>query len=127
MHAQPPPGTAQVESVKPGVASRAPSAAFSRAPLQARETNGLAIASLVLGIAAIPLGCCYGGGALFGVAALITGLIGRRRIKESGGAQSGEGMALAGTILGGVSVLVGLAWIAFLALGLLAQAVEGGF
>lgn len=95
----------------------------SGASLQARKTNGLAITSLILGIVAIPMGCFYGSGALFGVAAFITGLIGHRQAKESGGAQSGEGMALAGMILGGVSVLLGLALIVFLVLGL----VESGF
>lgn len=111
----------------PSTPSRIPSAAPSRAPLQTYKTNGLAIASLVLGIVAIPLDCCYGGGALLGIAAFITGLIGHRQVKESGGAQSGKGMALAGMILGGVSVLIGLAWIALLVLGLLAQMVESGF
>ena len=98
----------------------------SGASLQVRKTNGLAITSLILGIVAIPLGCCYGSGALFGVAAFITGLIGHRQTKESGGAQSGEGMALAGMILGGVSVLVGLEFIGLLVLGLLGQG-ESGF
>jgi HEAT repeat protein len=81
--------------------------------LQARKNNGLAIASLVLGIVAIPLDCCLGFGTLLGVAGFIAGLIGFRQAKNSGSAQSGEGMALAGMILGGVGVLIGLAMIAY--------------
>ena len=83
--------------------------AASGAPLQAGRTNSLAIVSLILGVVSIPMLFCYGGGIPFGIAALITGLIARRQIKESGGAQNGEGMALAGTILGGiVGVFFGL-------------------
>jgi len=68
------------------------------------KTNSLAIASLVLGIVSIPLLFCYGGGIPFGIAAFITGLIGRRQIKESGGEQGGGGMALTGIILGAVGI-----------------------
>jgi hypothetical protein len=76
--------------------------AASGAALQTGKTNGLAITSLVLGILSIPTLSCYGGGVLFGIAALITGTIARRQIKESGGTQSGDGLALAGIILGAV-------------------------
>ena len=63
------------------------------------RTNGLAIASLVCGIAAfLILGIV--GGAL----ALIFGYIGRRQIDESGGAQTGRGMATAGIVLGWISI-----------------------
>jgi len=93
--------------IQPATPTAAPAVATGQKPRV--KTNALAIASLVLGIVAIPLGCCYGFGALFGIAALIAGLIGHRQAKESGGAQSGEGMALAGTILGGVSILLGIA------------------
>lgn len=62
---------------------------------QSRGTNGLAIASMVLGILWI-----WGLGALL---ALIFGLISRKQIRESG--QGGNGMAVAGIVLG----IVGLA------------------
>jgi Domain of unknown function (DUF4190) len=79
------------------------SCAASVAPLQqVSQTNGLAITSLVLSFLAVPSFFCYGAGALFGIAALITGLIARRQIKTSGNAQKGDGMALAGMIIGGV-------------------------
>ncbi|WP_162250918.1 DUF4190 domain-containing protein [Nocardioides sp. Root140] len=61
-----------------------------------RSTNGLAIASLVLGILWIYW--------LGSVLALIFGYIARSQIKESGGRQDGEGMALAGIILGWIGV-----------------------
>ncbi len=61
------------------------------------RTNGMAIASLVLGIVWL-----YGLGSLL---ALIFGIVGQRQIDESNGAQSGRGMATAGIVLG----IVGLA------------------
>jgi hypothetical protein len=77
---------------------------------QADETNGMAIASLVLGILSVPTTFCYGTGIFFGIAALITGLIARRRIRESDGALDGKRRALVGMIIGGggiaVSVLI---------------------
>ena len=101
----------------------------SGAPLQqAGRTNALAIASLVLGLLSIPMVFCYGGGILLGIAAFITGLIARRQIKESGGSQSGDGMALAGVIMGGlVGVLVGLAILAIVILALLGPTISGVF
>jgi hypothetical protein len=57
------------------------------------STNGLAIASLVLGI--------VGGVACVGwIVAIVLGAIARNQIRNSGGRQKGAGMALAGIILG---------------------------
>lgn len=60
------------------------------APIPTTSTNGLAIASLVLGIVWV-----YWIGSIL---ALIFGLIARKQIKERG--QSGQGMATAGIVLG---------------------------
>jgi hypothetical protein len=102
--------------------------AASAVPLQASKTNGLAITSLILGILSIPLLFFYSCGVPVGIAALITGTIARRQIKESGGTQSGEGLALAGMILGGViGVLVGVAVIVIGVLLLLGPVVGNVF
>jgi hypothetical protein len=69
------------------------------------KTNGLAIASLVLGIAQIFL-CIVGG-----ILALVFGYISRRQIDESGGTQGGRGMAIAGIILGWVGIGLGIVYI----------------
>ena len=61
-----------------------------------KSTNGLAIASMVLGI----VGLCGVGSIL----ALIFGYIARRQIRESMGGQGGDGMAIAGIILGWIGV-----------------------
>jgi hypothetical protein len=64
------------------------------------KTNGLAIASLI---------CGCGGFVLFipGILGIIFGFIARGQIKRSNGQQKGEGMALAG-------IIVGFGWVALL-------------
>jgi hypothetical protein len=64
------------------------------------RTNGLAIAALVTGLGVLLMG------AIAGIPALIMGLLARRRIDESSGREVGRGMATAGVVLGGVSVLI---------------------
>lgn len=61
------------------------------------KTNGLAVASLILGI----IGLCV---IICAPIALILGIIARGQIKRSGG--SGSGMALAGIILGIVAIVL---------------------
>ena len=72
-----------------------------------QRTNGLAVASLVLGIVWV-----FGIGSIL---AVIFGFVARRQIRQSGGRQSGGGMALAGIILGFVGVLGLILWIALFA------------
>jgi hypothetical protein len=65
-----------------------------------RSTNGLAIASMVLGIIWI-----YWIGSIL---AVIFGHVAKSQIRNSGGTQTGSGMATAGLVLGyiGVGILV---------------------
>ncbi|NLD48641.1 MAG: DUF4190 domain-containing protein [Clostridiaceae bacterium] len=63
-------------------------------------TNALAITSLVMGIATIL--CC----GILSPFALIFGIIAKRQIRNSAGQQKGDGMALAGIILGAVGLLI---------------------
>lgn len=60
------------------------------------KTNGMAVASMVLGIIWI-----YWVGSIL---ALVFGYIAKKQIDQSGGAQSGRGMAIAGIVLGWVGV-----------------------
>ena len=78
---------------------------------QPTSTNGMAIASLVLGILWL-----YWIGSIL---ALIFGYIAKRQIDESQGRQTGRGMAIAGIVLGWIGVGVGvlLAVLGVLALG----------
>jgi hypothetical protein len=70
-------------------------------------TNGLAIASLVLGIVWIA-----GLGSLL---ALIFGVMAKNQIDASGGRQSGRGMAVAGIVLGIVGLIGLVIWIILIA------------
>ena len=65
----------------------------------------LAIASLVLSISAIPASIC-GCGLLFPPIAVILGLIAYVQTKKSNSPRSIRGMALAGTILGGLLIII---------------------
>jgi apolipoprotein N-acyltransferase len=73
---------------------------------QPQQTSPLAIVSLVLGVLGVP--CC----AFFvlGIAAVVTGLLARRQIDTSQGRLKGNGMAMAGVVLGVVSILVSLVY-----------------
>lgn len=71
--------------------------------------DGMAITSLVLGIAAIPAICCYGLPAVaLGVTAVILGRVSLGRIRAGGGALGGAGLAQAGWITGLVGASLGL-------------------
>jgi hypothetical protein len=75
-------------------------------PAASPKTNGLAIASLVLGIASIVvcLGC------LAGIPAIICGHLAMKQIAQRG--EAGAGMAKAGLIIGyiitALSILIGI-------------------
>ena len=69
------------------------------------KTNGLAIASLVLGIVWI-----YGIGAIL---ALVFGYQAKRQIDASNGREGGRGLAIAGIVLGWVGIGVVLLFLLF--------------
>ena len=67
------------------------------------KTNTLAVTSLVLGILSLML---CGVGVVFSIPGLICGFMGMSRVKKSGGAEKGHGLALTGTIMSGVSLVM---------------------
>ncbi|MDR3645896.1 MAG: DUF4190 domain-containing protein [Clostridia bacterium] len=72
--------------------------AYQQPPYMAAKTNGMAIASLVLSIVNLcGIGCIVG---------IVLGFVARSQIKNSYGAQKGDGLALAGIIIG--FVLIGI-------------------
>jgi len=84
----------------------APVAAGYAAP----RTDGLAIASLVIGIFALV--CSFGClGIILGPTAAIMGFISRQRIASSAGAVGGGGLALAGLILGIIGFVASAAFV----------------
>ena len=85
-------------------------------------TAGAAIASMVLGILSFITGF------ITGVPAIIAGHMARGRIRRSGGAYGGDGLAVAGLILGYVTSTLTLGWLVMLVAGLpvpLSKTVQG--
>lgn len=66
-----------------------------------KETSALAIWSLVLGI--LSIGCCCAPGA---IPAIICGHLARSRIRQAPDNLTGDGMALAGLIMGYVTMVI---------------------
>ena len=64
------------------------------------QTNQKALWSMILGI--LGLVCC---GLFAGVPALLLGNMAKKEIAASGGAQTGDGMAKAGVILGIIAIV----------------------
>lgn len=75
--------------------------AYSYAPPVQSQTSGLAVASLVCSIIWF-----LGLGSLL---AVIFGFVARKQIKESGGTKGGDGLAIAGIVIGFVGILTALA------------------
>lgn len=100
-NAPPPPASAPAAAPAPG---RVAPAQWQAAPparpyLGQQETDGKAVGSLVLGILAM-----FPFGLLTGIPAIILGHLSRKSIRESLGRLRGEGMALAGLIMGYISI-----------------------
>jgi hypothetical protein len=89
-------------------------AGYATEPVQ--PPSGLAIASMILGIVAVPTSCMYGIGVPCAILAVIFGHIarGKARRRESGGA----GMALAGLICGYIMLAMVVVGIIFLAIAI---------
>jgi hypothetical protein len=81
---------------------------YGYGPPVSRTTNGLAVASLICGI--LSLVSC---GIATGLPAIIMGFVSRRQIRDSNGRQDGDGMALAGLILGSIGTALSVLLIGF--------------
>ncbi|SDY05184.1 protein of unknown function [Micromonospora pattaloongensis] len=77
--------------------------------MAAPPSNGLSIASLVVSIVGIVGLCGYGLGGYLGIAGAVLGHVSRRQIRtraQLGQPESGDGMALAGIIMGWIATVV---------------------
>ncbi|MFC3501277.1 DUF4190 domain-containing protein [Micromonospora krabiensis] len=70
------------------------------------QNNTLGLVSMILGIASIPLACCFFLGFPVGIAAIITGYLGRQKVAQ--GQANNAGQAKAGLICGAVGVGIGI-------------------
>jgi hypothetical protein len=66
------------------------------------------LAALIVGLVSIPLTCCPCVGVGTGITSLVLGILGRREIAASGGTQDGDGMALAGIVIGILAIIVSI-------------------
>lgn len=86
------------------------------------RTSGLAVASLITGILSIVL--CPA----FGIAGLITGFSAKRKIRESNGAETGEGLATGGIVTSFIGLIfIGLAIVALVAITFLGSSASSKF
>ena len=75
------------------------------------KRDGQAVGSLVMGILAL---LCAGViGIFLGTAAIVTGVLSRRRIRQSGGTLSGEGLATAGLVVGIIATAISVAFFVY--------------
>ena len=72
------------------------------------RTNGFAIAGLILGIFAFVISFCCCGGIPFNLAGLTCSIVGLMQINKQPDVYSGKGAAIAGIIVSGLSLLVGI-------------------
>ncbi len=104
------------------VAPGQPTAAPAQVPARAgpRATSSLAIASLIAGVAGLMIGCYFWpAGLAAAIIAVVLGILGLSEIRKRPGELAGNGLAIAGIVVGGISlVLAGLAIIGFTLLAL---------
>ena len=109
------PFTTTSTEVNPYAASNSPQGGTNQPVfMQTSRGQGLAIASLVLGICSLTLVCC--GGFLIGIPAVICGVIAIKQANR--GEATGKGMAIAGVTTGGISLAL---FVSYLILVILAE------
>jgi hypothetical protein len=71
----------------------------------------MAIGALVCGIVGSLCGVIGCFGLIVGPVAIVLGLVARRRIRDAGGMTKGDGLALAGLILGVIGTVLSVGWL----------------
>lgn len=79
-------------------------------PAPVAPKNGLGVAALVVAILALVTVWSVIGGIILGLAAVLMGIVARGRVKR--GQATNGGVAIAGTVLGALAVVISLAFIA---------------
>jgi len=81
------------------------------------KRSGLAVAGLVLGIVGVLP--CFWGCFIIAILGVVFGQLGKKDIRESGGAKTGEGAAKWGVILGVVGIVLGVIYWILVATGVI--------
>ncbi len=77
----------------------------------ARPRNGFGVAAVVLGLLALVLFWTIIGGIVFGILALVFGVLGRGRARR--GEATNGGLSVAGAVLGGIGLVVAIGLLAY--------------
>lgn len=82
------------------------------APVQPQQnyTDGLGIASMILGIVSVVICCCYGLGILLAIPGLILGIC----AKKNPNTGNKSGFAIAGIIISAISILLNICWLIYI-------------
>lgn len=104
--AQPPPPSQPIEQWQhPSQQPQQQQQQFGGYPMRVAPNQTLAIVSIALGAASITVGwCCYLG-VLLGPAAIVTGVLAKSNIKKDPDHYTGNGLALAGIIMGSLYIV----------------------
>ncbi len=71
-----------------------------------QQSNALGLTAMILGIAAIPLACCFYLGLPLGIVAAVLGFLGKNKADQ--GLATNRGQAIAGLICGIIGAALGL-------------------
>jgi hypothetical protein len=97
----------------PGGAPSAPLAPIQMAtPVPATKSNQVAVWAMITGIISI-IPCCWGIGGIIGVVSIVLGIVALSQIKQNP-QQKGSGFAIAGIIMGIISLLIAVSICAIL-------------
>lgn len=89
-------------------------------------TNGLAVGSLIASIVGLVTTCLCGIGVIGAIIGVVMGPMARNQIRQSGGQQTGDGLALGGIIVGWIAIGLTALWIAFFLFGMLGSLIPMG-
>lgn len=75
------------------------------------KNEGMAVGALVCGIIGTLCGVIGCFGVVIGPVAIVLGVVARRRIRDNGGFTRGDGLALAGIVLGIIGTVASIGWL----------------
>lgn len=108
---QPPPGQAPPGGSPPQTWAPQPYGSPGYGQLAGQKNEGMAVGALVCGIVSALCGVIGFCGVIIGPVAIVLGVVARRRIRDSAGMTKGDGLALAGLVLGIIGTVASVGWL----------------